>query len=294
MEKAHEQHMAVALFSGTGGTERVARRLTGLLTADGHHVQAIPLRTGEPTACEPHDRLVVLFAVHAMNAPEPVYEWLDALPQASGTPAAVLSVSGGGEVSPNTACRMGCIRRLERKGYRVDYDDMLIMPSNWIVATREPLARMLLDVMPQRLARITGDWGAGIEKRRSPGFFDRILSRFGLLEQHMAHHFGRRIRVTDACTGCGRCMAVCPHGNIRMAEKRPVFADRCLMCLGCLYACPAKALRPGIIKWVVIPGGYDLAALERLGPPHEPVDVLSLTQGWAWSGIRKYLLEEDA
>ena len=284
----------LAWFSGTGGTERIGRRLAGCLEATGGTVQTIRLRTGEPSACEPHDRLVVLFAVHACNAPEPVYAWLDALPPASGTKAAVLSVSGGGEVSPNTACRLGCIRRLERKGYRVDYEDMLVMPSNWIVATKEPLSRMLLDVLPRRLSRIAGDWAAGIEKRLIPGGFDRLLSRLGLMEQHMAHHFGHRIRVTDACTGCGHCAAVCPHGNIQMTDKRPAFSGRCLMCLGCIYACPVKALQPGTAKWVVIPGGYDLAALERLGPPQEPVDVLSLTQGYLWSGLRKYLLEEES
>ncbi len=281
-------------FSGTGGTERIGRRLAEHLAGTGNTVQTIRLRTGEPAGCDPHDRLVVLFAVHAMNAPEPVYAWLDALPPSPGTKAAVLSVSGGGEVSPNTACRLGCIRRLERKGYRVDYDDMLVMPSNWIVATKEPLARMLLDVMPRRLARIAADWRAGIVKRRTPGGLDRVLSRLGLGEQRMAHRFGRRIRVADSCTGCGRCAALCPRGNIRMADGKPVFADQCVLCLACLYGCPQQALQPGTMKWILVPGGYDLATLERKGPPEDPVDVAALTQGYLWSGIRKYLLEEDA
>ena len=171
---------------------------------------------------------------------------------------------------------------------------MLVMPSNWIVATKEPLARMLLAVLPRRLARIAGDWRAGIEKRRTHGGFDRVLSRLGLLEQRMAPRFGRCIRVSESCLGCGRCAALCPRGNIRMTDGKPVFGDQCVLCLACLYGCPHHALQPGFLKWILVPGGYDLAALERLGPPDEPVDVGALAHGYLWSGIRKYLLEEDA
>lgn len=288
---AARERIVLTWFSGTGGTERVGRRLAEQLESFGHTVQTIRLRSGEPTACDAHDRLVVLFAVHAMNAPSPVYQWLDALPLSPGASAAVLSVSGGGEVSPNTACRVGCIRRLQRKGYHVIYDDMLVMPSNWIVATREPLARMLLTQLPQRISRIVGDWEAGLEKHGKPHVIDRILSFVGQLEQHMAHRFGRRIRVGSGCSGCGRCVAICPSGNIRMVGKTPVFADRCLLCLGCIYGCPQKALQAKSMKWVVIPCGYDLAALERMGPLAEPVDVIALTRGYLWSGVRKYLLE---
>jgi ferredoxin len=290
---AGPNRIVLAWFSGTGGTERVGRCLAAQLETRGNLVQTIRLRTGEPVACDPHDRLVVLFAVHAMNAPEPVYAWLDALPSVQGAKAAVLSVSGGGEVSPNTACRLGCIRRLRKKGYSVDYDDMLVMPSNWIVATCEPLARMLLAVLPQRVSSIADDFASGREKYGNPHVIDRFLSFAGQLEQAMAPQFGRNIRVTEGCTGCGRCMAICPRGNIRMENGKPVFLDQCVLCLGCIYGCPHKALQPRTMKWIVVPGGYDLAALDRMGPLTESVDIQKLTRGYIWSGIRKYLLKRE-
>ena len=293
MTAVGRKRMVLVWFSGTGGTERVGCSLADQIVMRGYDRQIIRLRAGEPSACEPHDRLVVLFSVHAMNAPEPVYAWLDALPFVQGTKAAVLSVSGGGEVSPNTACRLGCIRRLRKKGYDVDYDDMLVMPSNWIVATCEPLARMLLATMPDRVSRIADDFSAGRVKRGRPLAFDRILSGAGKLEQVMAPWFGRHIRVSDGCTGCGRCTALCPRGNIRLDKGKPVFADQCVLCLGCIYGCPQGALQPRSMKWIVVPGGYDLAALERMGPLSEPVDVRKLTHGYLWSGVRKYLLPEQ-
>ena len=62
------------------------------------------------------------------------------------------------------------------------------------------------------------------------------------------------------------------------------------MCLGCIYGCPQKALQPTTMKWIVVPEGYDLAALERMGPMTEPIDVPALTRGYLWSGVRKYLM----
>lgn len=49
----------------------------------------------------------------------------------------------------------------------------------------------------------------------------------------------------DACTGCGRCMEVCPHQVLALAEKRAVISDfdACMECGACARNCPANAIR---------------------------------------------------
>jgi hypothetical protein len=42
---------------------------------------------------------------------------------------------------------------------------------------------------------------------------------------------------------------------------------------------------------VVVPQGYDLAALRARQPWTGPLDVAALTKGWVWAGIRRYLLD---
>ncbi len=281
----------LAYYSGTGTTERAAFQLRDQLEAAGSPVQTLRIRTASEPAQWPIGRLILLYAVHACNAPKAVYEWLDRLPAGSGTPAVVLSVSGGGEVFPNLACRTQCIRRLEKKGYRVEYEDMIVMPSNWIVATKEPLALMLLEILPKKLARMMADWAAGTTRRTRPGPVDRLVARFGEFEKLGAIEFGKRIRISKACTGCGICAANCPAGNISMETGHPVFGRQCHLCLSCLYGCPAKALSPGMGKFVVIPDGFSLKELEEKLPLREPVDVEALAKGYLWLGVKKYLLE---
>ena len=57
-----------------------------------------------------------------------------------------------------------------------------------------------------------------------------------------------RIRVTDACTECGHCTAVCTS-NVRVHEEvrdfRMVVDQGCMKCLDCVSACPEQALYVG-------------------------------------------------
>lgn len=53
-----------------------------------------------------------------------------------------------------------------------------------------------------------------------------------------------------ACTGCGACIDVCPHGVFRLEGGKAVVAGRdyCMECGACARNCPAGALsvRPGV------------------------------------------------
>ena len=60
----------------------------------------------------------------------------------------------------------------------------------------------------------------------------------------------------DACTGCGVCMTVCPHGVLAFKPEAPavtgtasrrrvveiVYKDRCMECGACMMNCPEGAL----------------------------------------------------
>ncbi len=55
---------------------------------------------------------------------------------------------------------------------------------------------------------------------------------------------------TNKCTGCGRCIEVCPHEVFEKNGKKAVLRDRdaCMECGGCSKNCPAGAIdvRPGV------------------------------------------------
>jgi ferredoxin/flavodoxin len=290
----NKKRAKIIYYSGTGGTARVAECFESAYKNIGYEASTQQLKKSIKDFKSEHNLLILLFAVHACNAPKAVYSWIENLEKVKNTSAVVISVSGGGDVIPNTACRVSSIKRLEGKGYKVIYENMLVMPSNWIVATKPPLAKMLLEILPKKVQGIVEDVENGVIRRTKPYVVDRFLSFVGELEKFGAKSFGKQIRVSEACTGCGWCSSNCPAGNISLEAGNLKFGNNCHLCLKCIYGCPNKALQPGVGKFIVIKEGYDLKTIEDMEALKEPVDVVGLTKGYLWSGVRKYLLEDKS
>jgi NAD-dependent dihydropyrimidine dehydrogenase PreA subunit len=55
---------------------------------------------------------------------------------------------------------------------------------------------------------------------------------------------------TNACTGCGACLEICPHAVYRLSGKKAVVVDKdaCIECGACAKNCPSGALTvtPGV------------------------------------------------
>ncbi len=99
-----------------------------------------------------------------------------------------------------------------------------------------------------------------------------------------------RIRVTDACAGCGHCTAVCTS-NVRVHEEvrdfRMVVDSGCMKCMDCVSVCPNDALYLGRGKPALL--ARPTAAGPR--PPHRTLSwreelVLGLAFGLAFFTFR--------
>ena len=196
-------------------------------------------------------------------------------------------------MSPNTACRHKAIKMLEEKGFQVNYENMLVMPSNIAIATKAPLDKMLLDILPYKVGGIIDEINRDVVRRKNAHLLDRALASMGGMERWGGHLFGKRIRVSEACNGCGHCAISCPSGNIAMYEGKPKFASKCFFCMNCLYSCPQHALRPGIGKMAVLKTGLDLDKLAAAPPaPRVPTEQLKkMAPGIAWSAVRQYIAD---
>jgi Uncharacterized Fe-S center protein len=287
------QSVNIVFFSGTGGTRRAAESLKFFFAAKDISVNTLELNshvTDIPTA----DFLVVLYPVYACNAPFPIIEWIEAQPQANGTPAAVISCSGGGSTTPNTACRLLCMRKLQRKGYHVVYDYMLVLPSNWIIRGDDRLMIHLLRALELNSEKIVRDILKETAIHNKVHLIDRLFSKIGEHVKNHSKEFGQKIKVMETCVGCGICSQKCPRGNITMSDGKPVFADHCVICLNCIYNCPKKALKPSFLKFVVIKEGFNIdQVVKKYGEATDLPSYKTMTNGWAWKGVRAYLEETE-
>ncbi len=63
----------------------------------------------------------------------------------------------------------------------------------------------------------------------------------------LIHSADRCFQATGNCTGCGLCVRVCPAGNIKLKDGRPVWLGRCENCLACFDWCPSKAIKGALV-----------------------------------------------
>jgi ferredoxin len=239
------------------------------------------------------DRVILIYAVHAMDAPAPVYEWIASMPQGAGLPAAVISVSGGGEVWPNTSCRVAAIRALEKMGYSVNYETMMVMPSNWITQGNDHVVMHVLKKLPEVASRISDEILVDINRRSPFRLGTRLLMPLSRMEKKQAAEFGRNLGAGESCSSCGWCEENCPRENIHLEKGRPVFGDKCIICLRCIYGCPNRSIKANKGSFIVVKSGFDLEAIKNRmeGVPLEPVD--KCCKGLLWIGVKNYLEDKN-
>lgn len=291
MEPGNEIRTArIVYFSGTGGARRIAQAFHKGLAERGIKAECTALegkavREGNQG---PADLLLLIFAVHAFDAPMPVYTWINEMKPAAGK-AAVISVSGGGETWPNTGCRNRVCGALEEKGYEVVYDGMMVMPCNWVVPVSDHAAMWMLRAIPGKVKGVLDDVLAGKVRRTrfKMGFLRTLVTR---QEKKNGHRVGQEFTINSDCTGCGWCARSCPAGNITIMDGRPCIGDKCILCFRCIYGCPSRAIQS--TNFMVLKGGFDLDALEKRMQGVDLMPVEQCLKGLAWKSVRGYLMNE--
>ncbi len=287
----------IVYFSGTGGTTRIANLTNKLLAEYGVTTNVEPLEhnnylKNNINEIKNVDLLIVLFPVHAFDAPEPIYKWIKSLPKGEKISVVIISVSGGGKVGVNSACRVGIIKKLQKKDYNIIYERMLVMPSNWIVSTNKQLAIRLLKVLPSKTEQIVKEVLEGIKRRRKPTIGGRILTTIFKLEKLGAKIFAKSFKVRQNCNGCGWCANSCPMNNIEMQGNKPVFKWNCVACLRCIYGCPKNSIYTKIYSFIVIKEGYNLDKLEKQVCEIELEPIENINEGLFLKGVKEYLREK--
>ena len=299
-DESGTNRVQVVFFSGTGGTKRVAESFEKELLKRNLEVEVKnlgdPYQNNAPSESEQNkidptktDLYILVFPVYAFDAPRLIYHWIESLgEQEEGKRIAVISVSGGGEVWPNTGCRNNCCKKLEEKGLKVIYDNMMCMPANMLAEINDHLVMHLINVIPQKVNKALDDiLGNNIKRTR---FRKSALRKYLTnLENKNANKFTESLSITDECKGCGWCVKNCPMGNIIMSQQtqKPQFLNQCTICLRCIYGCPFHAIQSK--SSVIFKKGFNLDAVEKRMEGVELDPVEKSCKGLMFMGVKDYL-----
>ncbi len=232
-------------FSGTGNSLKVARDI--LQQVKDGQVIAIPKVISQDSITTNADRVGIVFPVYMFGAPLIVVDFLRKLKLNQGQYIFAVVTYGG--LAGGTLQQIE--RELARKGLKLSAGFGIAMPGNYTpLYGAKPLAvqNKMFEREYSKVKAISDIIEAGRPYPVEKGNFLINLIFSGLLYNSCSSSIPKMDRsfwVENTCTGCQVCVKVCPVGNIKLADAKPVWLGRCQQCLACLHWCPEEAIQFG-------------------------------------------------
>lgn len=294
------ENILVVYFSGTGGTEMIATALEQKLNEKGCSAKSFSLDLSKVKSLSDAndnikdiDRIIVAYPVYSYDAPLPVHRWIDTLQQSDGTKASVLSISAGGEAFTNRTSRKHCIKSLESKGFDVDYERMITMPSNYGKTASDDINILLIKAVPVITESIADDIVNNVALRERKKFAVAPAIAAGVFKS-FATDFGKKLAANEDCTNCSWCEKNCPTQNLTITDGQLSASDQCTLCLRCVYGCPTNAIYSQSYGFSIVKEGFDIKSLTQKANKTDVMEkhkIDNIKAGHMWKGALEYIKE---
>jgi ferredoxin len=233
-------------FTGTGNSLSVAQKIcAGLSDCERIPVASLDGTTG--TIAPAADRVGIVCPVYFAGLPAMVARFASRLDLSrAGYTFAVVTFGGSG-AGPTLRQLDGILRATSGRGLDAGY--AVKMPGNNVLLYAPPEGEKrdrILAAADGQVAKIIKTIDRGI-MQELPRFLPTQLLHALMYPRFIrtVHDADRQFSVSDACTSCGTCVAVCPAGNIELVDKKPVWQHRCELCCACIQLCPVQAIQAG-------------------------------------------------
>ena len=234
----------ILYFSGTGNSRYVAKKLAEMT---GHGLASLneKIKQKDTRPLPADEGLVFVVPTYAWRLPRVVERWILAMEFPNAGPVWFVMTCGDEIGNAGKYNQLLCAE----KDFSYMGTAQIVMPENYIAMFDTP--------EPEESKEIIRSAGPAIEqaarfiknKEAFPlpriGFADRIKS--GLVNPAFYPLFVKAgAFTTDAeCSGCGKCVQVCPLNNVTLVEERPVWGETCTHCMACIAYCPTGAIEYG-------------------------------------------------
>ncbi|MCK9579502.1 MAG: EFR1 family ferrodoxin [Methanoregula sp.] len=233
-------------FTGTGNSLAAAKKIAAVL-GDCELVPIASLEDTQGAIVPAADRVGIVCPVYFSGLPLMVASFAGRLdPAAAKYVFAVITHGGGGE---SAALRQldGILR--QRQGRGLDAGFGIAMPGNYILMYESPEGKKQEEILAKAdevIDDITGFLTRCGKRELPSALIPRVLHAvlYPWFTSHI-HTDDKKFTVSDKCTACGTCVAICPANNIEMIEGKPVWKHHCELCCGCIHLCPVQAIQAG-------------------------------------------------
>lgn len=255
-------------FSPTGNAAYVASLFKAALSVS---KAPLALEHTDPKTLEKDEHLILVYAIHAFNAPRTVHRFISNLPKGLYNKVSLIGVGCNTSWANSTSSK--AIRKtLENKSYKIYTDTVVTMPLTFIMKFPDDMIKLQLSEILDTVKNISLQLTDSAISQNVIPFKSKIVTTLGHAEPFASRLFGLELHAKKSCTKCGLCSRECPEKNIKMTEAGNIkFGFKCIMCMRCIYNCPVNAITPRISKFIPIKGGYSLEKIldQQIENPNE-------------------------
>ena len=248
-------------FSATGNTKRICGLFAEELKKSGYETEYFAIRQGADYAPPSgFDLVFVAYPVHGFSAPRIMIDFAKGLPDGNGQGYYIIKTSGE-PLRANDASSSGLRRRMSAKGYEFKGEFHYVMPYNMLFRHSGKMVALMWRAALNTVPRDAALAAAGGERFPEVPAHARAIRGMLSFEHGGMRILGKFFRVDrDKCISCGKCVKLCPLGNITMsADGKIRFGNKCMGCTACSFHCPQDAIKIGAMNRFKVNGPYSFS-----------------------------------
>lgn len=219
----------ILYFSSTGNSLFAAQLVQRSMTGE---LRYIPKYEGKGSE---YDRIIVVSPVYSFGLPTHVFDLLPSLRDRK----VYMILTYGGMLSGADRLAYDYAREC---GVDIQGIYTVKMAENFTLTFSTPAFynKLVLRSAPKKIEKIIAaicrnDKSIPKEKKTKRLEYEQNKGNWHLIAKDFS--------VTEDCIRCGKCVSLCPTGNISLQDGKIHFAQSCVACLGCYHRCPKKAIR---------------------------------------------------
>lgn len=250
-------------FSGTGNTKRVTELYKSALSERGHEVTEIELPNDNISSHDinSYDLIGIGYPIHGFNAPKIILKLCKSLPKRDKKTAGVKSVfvykTSGEPVRMSDVSSLKMRKILKRRGYIVNNEYQYVMPYNIIFRHSDKAVYKMWQTAKALVPADVEELLSGKTSLPKKMFMGGFLAWVLRAEHWGAHILGKLFKPSKDCVKCGKCVKMCPAGNIKVKKNGKIkFGGKCMICMRCSMYCPKNAVKLGLLRGWRVNGAY--------------------------------------